>query len=373
VTSVLHLIDDDCNETCMQALETLRARTAAETIAHVIATIDARAGRLARGFIQVPVHPTLRYAPSRFVNFSPALAELSRDSRTEIIHAWGIQAAVVASATRPEVPLLLSLIDPSPTAEVARWIRSFPVGVNVAAGSQLIANRLMAAGISPDRVAVIRGAADFAAINAARRTDLRSRLVGDAQPVVLLSGPASREGGQEVGIWAAAIVKYLHRGLRVLMPYSSREADRLQRWSTTLPHPGMVIVPDRRMNWAELVACSDVFLQPARDEVCVEPLAVAMAGGLPIVATAVRSIAEMIADRQNGFLVRKAEPKLVAARLLTALEDLQTARQVAETARGQAFEVFGVRAFADNYRRVYENLSAQRPISDGVRDTAMVA
>ncbi len=369
--SILHVIDGVSDETALQSLETLRARLTGDDIRHTFFSIATEPRSRAANWIHAPIALAPRLLPTQFLNYSSALR--SGAETASIIHAWGIEAAVMARATMPNAPLVLSVFDPARTTEVARWMRSFAIGATIIAGSQLIQSQLLASGVPPEQIVVVRGAVDFAAINTARRENIRSSVVGHRKPVILLAGPPSRGAGQEVGIWASAIIQHLHRDLTVLLPYDSRESLRMLRWACTLPAPKMVVKPDARFSWAQLVTCADVFLQPAQIEVCIEPLAYAMAGGLPIVATAIRSIAEMIADRHNGLLVKNDAPRLVASRLLTALEDTAQARQVAETARGQAFKVFGLRDFADNHRQVYENLIANRPASDGVRDTAMVA
>lgn len=369
--SILHVIDGGSDETALQSLETLRARLSGDDIRHRFFSIATEARSRAATWVRAPVALAPRLLPTQFLNYSSALRRGAESAA--IIHAWGVEAAVMARATMPNAPLVLTVIDPARTTDAARWMRSFSKGATIIAGSQLILSQLLSSGVPPEQLVVIRGAVDFGAINAARRENIRSGVVGDRKPVVLLAGPPSRGAGQEAGIWASAIIRYLYRDLTVLLPYDSQESLRMQRWAGTLPAPDMVVKPDARLSWAQLVSCADVFLQPAQIEVCTEPLAYAMAGGLPIVATAIRSIAEMIADRHNGLLVKNASPRLVASRLLTALEDTALARQVAETARGQSFKVFGLRDFADNHRRVYENVLANRSASDGVSDTAMVA
>ncbi|MBX3396179.1 MAG: glycosyltransferase family 4 protein [Phycisphaerae bacterium] len=372
MTTILHVVDRSCGPSTLQALNLLRSRLATATPS-AVATIDPASRRTAEIFVSGGIVPAPRLLPTRFVNFASGLAKFAKSCRAEVIHAWGIEAAAVCMTTLPNRPLLITLIEPESAEDAAKWIRSFPIGAGVVADSEFIQSRLVTSGLDMGQVIVIRGAVDLGAINKARRDDVRRRIVGDSGPVILIPGPPERGAGQEAAIWAAGIIQFLHRNLRVLMPYASTEADRLIRWVRTMGLGHMLIVPDARLTWHELVTCADVFLQPAEREVCTPPIAAAMAAGLPIVATAIRSIAEMIADRHNGLLVRKAEPKAVAARLLAAIEDQPLVRQITDVARSQAFEIFSPRASADNYRRVYENLAAGRPIGEGINDTARVA
>jgi hypothetical protein len=370
--SVLHVIDGSTDETQCQIIGTLVGRLRRDQARHVVCAIDPTACERAVGFIGPPVE-LARQRSFPFMSFAPRLGEVAQSAAAGIVHAWGFRAASMCAARLPGKPLLLTLLNPEVTTQTARLVSALPTEATVAVGSQVIRSRLLTAGLPPARVVVIRGPADFAAINAARRQELRQRVVGDGGPVVLMNGPATRGGGQFYGIWACAVVSKVLAGLRVILPYDSTEARRLKRFVTQIQLPEMLIVPSSALTWSQLVACADIFLCPAVEETCTEPLATAMAAGIPVVGTAVRSVAEVIADKHNGLLCKPKDPRGLAARLLAAIEDTDLVRKVTEVARGQAYEVFGIRDFADNYARLYENLLAGRPAFDGISDTAMVA
>lgn len=369
---VLHAIDETCDETVFQVLEILCTRKAVGHVRHTVCSINGRRAADARAFLSVDIHSADRRLSSR-VNWAPRLADLARDSRADIVHAWGIEAAGTCIARLAKTPLVFTLLDPGPTRNVARWLRSFPRSAAVIAGSQVIRTRMIGAGVRPERIVVIRGPVDFRAVNDARAGGFRESLVGSASPVILMSGPASRAGGQYSGLWAAAIVRQVLSDLRVVMPYRSRESARLLRFVRDIGMPSLVTVPPNGATWPQLVCSADVFMIPALDEACTEPVGWAMAAGLPVLGTAVRSVAELIADRSNGLLVKPGIPRNLAAKLLTALEDGDLRRKITEVARGQAYEVFGVRQFVDNYARLYENVQSDRPAGDSIHDSAMVA
>jgi len=309
----------------------------------------------------------------RIMNFAPELSSIAVRAGAQLVHAWGPRAAAAAGTRLRNLALLVSLLKPQSARETATWLRSLAHRAVVAAGSQTARGLLVGAGAAPDRVVVIRGAVDFGEINRARSASQRAELVGEAGPVLLMDGPASRGGGQYYGIWAAAIVRQVCPELRVLMPYGSRERDRLRRFARDIRMEEMFVCVDAPFTWAQLMACCDAFVCPAVEEACGEPLAMAMAAGVPIVASAVRSVTELVADRHNGFLCKPARPRDLAGRMLTAIEDADTRRQVTEVARGQAYEVFGQRSFIDHYERLYENVIQGRAPGDGIRDNAMVA
>src|SRR5262249_29898087 len=155
---------------------------------------------------------------------TPSLADYARERDCELVHAWGIQAARAAGSSLRELPLLVTLMDPACVAEAAQWLHALPGNAVVATSSQVTRASLITHGLVPERLVVIRGLVDFGDIARAKKSEVRREMVDDAAPVVLMSGPPTRSGGQYVGLWAAAIVKQVYRHLRVICPYESRES-----------------------------------------------------------------------------------------------------------------------------------------------------
>ncbi len=369
MTAVLHVIDRSCDETQLQVLELLRSRQRGSDWAHVLCAIDGPTAVRAARFWREDIHRAeRRLLPA--MNWTPQLAPVVRRTESRILHAWGLEAAAACSARLPGMPLVMTLLNPDATHDAAKWLRSFPTDATVVAGTQVVRSRLVTAGVARERIVVIRGPVDFGDINQARRQNVRREVVGDARPVLLLSGPPSRGGGQFDGIWAAAVLRQVYRDLRVVMPYDSPEADRLHRFALSTRIPDLLAIPDPRLTWPQLLACADVFVVPAADEVCTEPISTAMAAGVVVVGTAVRSVAELIGHQHNGLLCKPGRPRLLAGRIITALEDQDLRRRVTEVARGQAYEVSSVRAFVANYARLHQNVLTGQDPGDGVGDTA---
>jgi glycosyltransferase involved in cell wall biosynthesis len=358
---------------------------------HPLLSIDGPTAARAARFLGRPV-PSIPKRPW-LLGRAPGLKARAESLGVSLVHAWGVEAAGVCASQLPDLPLVLTLANPESFKDAARWIRSFPTDATVVVGSQAARAILVSSGIVPERVVVIRYPADFSAINHARSENLRPSLVADASPVLLMPGPPSRSGGQYYGLWAAAIVKQVHPNLRVLLPYDSRESRRLRRFVRQIRLPDMLTIPDpellsvpaprlpavggsrrlSRLTWPELATCADLFLAPAAEETAVDSISVAMAAGLPIVASAVRSICELISDHQTGLLCKPAQPRLLAARILTALDDRDLRRRLADAARAQAYEALSPRAFIEDHHRLHENILHGRPPADGLRDPLLAA
>ncbi len=378
MSTLVHLIGEDCNPAAVGALPFLLKRIGANVFRQRVVAMD-------------PVQaPRLERRLDRPVETAPSAARLARLLRLEwlvgpglqqrfigqqvrLIHAWG-RSAQAACRTIPGVPHVVTLPG-APDQAVARRLRaSLAENTTLVVGSQTARRRLAEHGLPPERIVVVRAPVDFGAINTARRDNRRAELLdGDDGPLILTTGPASRDGGQSEAAWAVVIVRHFFPALRVAIPFASPERDRIRRYLLANHLGRMIVTPPDDWTWPQLAAAADVLIEPARRDAPTEPLAFAMAAGAAIVGVAVRSTTELIADRHTGLLSRDGSPRGLAAPLLRMLEDADLRRKLSETARGQAYEVFSVREYVDNMRRLYANVLEGRKPGEGVRDTAMSA
>lgn len=106
-----------------------------------------------------------------------------------------------------------------------------------------------------------------------------------------------------------------------------------------------------------VVAAARVYVQAARERTEILPLAIleAMAAGVPVVATDVGGVADVVRDDDTGLLVAPEDPGALAAALLRLLAD----DELADRLRLSAFELVGATSFtadglADAFVAAYE-------------------
>lgn len=229
----------------------------------------------------------------------------------------------------------------------------------------------MEAGAPREFTTIIRPGVDFAAIRAARERTPRDGLgLPSSGRIYLTISPPSRAAGHFAAAWAMAILHQLSPESRLIIPGCSREQLRLARLREQIYCPEILELTEDRHAIAELLAISDMLVVPASGDVPTGWLAWAMAASVPIVATAVPAIAELIADRHNGFLCRSCEPHAVAARICRAWESPDLVRQCTETARGQGYDVFRAQASLAQYEQLFDNLAGGLEPSTNLQDTA---
>jgi glycosyltransferase involved in cell wall biosynthesis len=116
-----------------------------------------------------------------------------------------------------------------------------------------------------------------------------------------------------------------------------------------------VILPGRTeiRDWLER---ADVFVHSSRWEGFGIVLLEAMLAGLPIVATRVSAVPEVVVDGKTGLLVEAGDPAALAAQLGALLTDLERAAALGEAGRQRALSEFSVARMADRTRTLYDDV-----------------
>lgn len=105
-----------------------------------------------------------------------------------------------------------------------------------------------------------------------------------------------------------------------------------------------VVLAGERSDVPGLLPAFDVFLLPSRYEGLPTVLVEAMACGIPVVATAVNAVSDVVVPGQTGLLVPPRRPDLMAAAVRYLLDRPAIAAQMAETARVRLGDRFGIAA-----------------------------
>ncbi len=100
----------------------------------------------------------------------------------------------------------------------------------------------------------------------------------------------------------------------------------------------------------------DAFVLPSRFEGLPLSILDAMLAELPVVATDVGSNGEAVRDQVTGRLVAAEDPEALAAALRDVLADPERARELGRAGRALALERFTVRAQAQRYEALYDEL-----------------
>ncbi len=115
-----------------------------------------------------------------------------------------------------------------------------------------------------------------------------------------------------------------------------------------------VLLAGVQTNVSQWLRAFDIFALPSRREGV--PLAIleALSSGLPVVATSVGGVPEVI-DDTVGLLAPRENPQLFADALTTLLDDRVTRNEMARNARGRAVQDYSFSNMVDQYLAVFQS------------------
>ncbi len=336
-----------------------------------LAAIDPAAGRTLRR-----LNHSIDLLP-RFLGIdtlaAPAVVRFAGRRRVDLIHAWGVHAAVAARAL-PRTPLVVGLFDPLVAMREVKRIRAIarPEKFAVLCSCEIVRRRLIEGGLAAEFAVVIRPGVDFSLINRCRRGSLRERIgLTRDEYVAIVPEPVTRAGGQWEACYAATLRNHLSGGVRIVLPGRSREQRRIARFINMLPLTPSLLTPGDQYPFEHLLAVADVVLVTPRGDMSTTSIAWAMASGAAVIATAVHSTAEILANKVNGLLFKQVPGKSMAASILKVLANRGSQEKVKEAARGQAYEVFGLRRHVEQTMRLYQNVVSGAAPGEGIVDSAL--
>jgi starch synthase len=121
----------------------------------------------------------------------------------------------------------------------------------------------------------------------------------------------------------------------------------------------MGVVPHERM--PAFMWGLDVFVNPSRAESFGVAALEAAASGVPVVASHVGGLPEVVADGETGLLVPPEDPAALAAALAGLIRDPSRRRALGRSARERAVALYDWQACARRMEQLYEETLGREP------------
>ena len=115
-----------------------------------------------------------------------------------------------------------------------------------------------------------------------------------------------------------------------------------------------------RRDLGDLLAAMDVFVMPSLWEGLPLSMILAMGAAMPVVATEVAGIPEIVVDRETGWLVPAGNALALATALAEVFADRERAEKVGNAARDFVLPRFGVDGYINSVSGLYDRLLHER-------------
>ena len=293
------------------------------------------------------------------------IAGLLRSIRPAVVH-WHAARAHALGA-------LASLLMPGPARVLSRRVQ-FPVRRSlgskllyalpidrVAAISGAVRDALVRSGVDAAKIEIVPSGIDLTApADSPDRTVLRRGLGSEDGHVVALTVSALAPGkGHHDLLRAAALAVETAPRLRLWIAGEGPLRSDLEAESRALGLAGRVQFLGFRTDIHPLLGAADFFCLATESEGLGSSILEAMAAGLPVVATRVGGVPEVVEDGRTGVLVPASDPAALARAMARMVGDGGLRREMGEKARQRA-ALFSADRTAEGTDRVYREALRRR-------------
>ncbi|MBF8272642.1 MAG: hypothetical protein HW380_1747 [Magnetococcales bacterium] len=111
---------------------------------------------------------------------------------------------------------------------------------------------------------------------------------------------------------------------------------------------------------AQLLRCLDLFVLPSQAEGTPLTILEAMATGLPVVATRVGGVADLVQEGHTGTLVPPSDPEALAQAILRHLHDPQWSKNLGVAGRKRVMALHSLESMVESYHILFQNHLLQK-------------
>ncbi len=291
-----------------------------------------------------------------------ALSRVLRSWRAEVVHTHLVHADVYGTLAARDAPLVSTKHNDDPfrlgpfryvERALARRVRRI-----VAITHALARFNVERVGLPADKLSVIHYGLDDLPPSWGPNPDVR--LPRGARVLLSVSRLVGQKG-LDVAVAALPRVRERHPSAVLVVFGEGPLRAELQERARALGVADALFLPGRAGDVAEWLRRADVFVHPARWEGFGLVLLEAMLASLPVVASHVSSIPEIVVHGETGALVPPDDARAVADAIARLLDDEALARRLGAAGLDRARASFSVAQMAERTLAVYEQALTERP------------
>lgn len=296
------------------------------------------------------------------------LTEFNKIIKTEkpdLIHvqAWNPMAGkfAIMAARQKKIPLIVTEHDPFPL----NWPKSiYKKWANQKVAKMITvshANQKMLEEIYPEMIGrlttIHNGIEKFASINESKRQQIRREIfkAGPETKVILGVGTLHERKGFKYLIGAYAKIHKDFSNSRLVIVGEGPERNSLENLIKNLSLSDKVFLIGQRDDVPDLMQSANLMVLPSLKEAFGLVLIEAMHAGLPIIASQVGGIPEIIMDQKNGILIEPANKNSLVKALNKLLSKDELAKQLSKNGL-EHWKNFSASQMAEKTGQIYQEI-----------------
>jgi len=301
----------------------------------------------------------------------PAIRKLVAVCNPDIIESHAVKSHFLIRLTginqgRPWIAFHHGYTWTSPRTKIYNYLDrwSLPAATTVVTDCHSFASALEDIGVRREQIVIQHSSVDaFSPASDQEVLELRQTLgIPVGTEVVLCVGRLSREKAQADLVEAVALLrrKNKDRKIRFIIVGEGPDEQMLKGLTRSFLVEDWFIFTGYVSDLRPYYTLANVLVLPSHTEGSPNVLLEAMAAELPIVATAVGGVPEMVTDEKEALLVEKHNPPALARALGRLLSDTDLQKKLAAAAR-QSISTYSPALYCESILSVYQNcLGANR-------------
>jgi L-malate glycosyltransferase len=222
--------------------------------------------------------------------------------------------------------------------------------------SRHVVEPFLSDGMQTARTQVIYNGIDFSRLRPKTNINPRRLLgIADDATVITAIGSLVRLKGQDILIQAVRSLRTAH-DVHVLIVGDGPDRGEFERLATELGVQTKIRFLGHSDDIGAICAASDIFAHASRSDSFGLVLAEAGYFGLPVVATAVGGIPEVVEDGVTGLLVPPEDPQALAAALAPLINDREYRERLGRAGKKRIAALFSVERMVENFHQTYDRL-----------------
>lgn len=300
-----------------------------------------------------------------------------RKNQIDLLHAFDFYTTVFAvpAARLAGVPVVLAsrreLAQLRGTWQRRAFTMACRMATRVVVNSRAAQASLQNGHISHGRFVIVHNCVNLEALRpGVAAQEVRRRLgIPETAPVAGLTANLRPEKDIATFVRAAAQVNAALPEARFVVIGEGAERPALESLAGELGMREKIFFVGDRRDVGDLVNALDVFVLCSRSESFPNVILEAMALGLPVVATNVGGVPELVENGASGCLVPPGDPAAIAQRLLELFRNSEMRRGMGEAGRLRVEREFTPLHMRQKLEHLYDSLLAEKKVAAGERHT----
>ena len=305
------------------------------------------------------------------------LIKLLRRERVQIVHTHeffsGTLGRIAALLAQTSVKILM-------LHNKDRWKGSIHIIVDRILANwtdKIVANSIsvkeftiQCTGLNPNNFEVVYNGIDLTRFNPflISRKTIRSELgIKNSTPTLVIVGRLTTQKGHRYLINALPTVLEKYPELRLFVvgddsPFDTSTKEEIFKLVNTMGLTENVIFLGERKDVPDILYAADIFVLPSLWEGFGLVIAEAMAAGVPVIASKIDGIPEVVIDSVTGILVPPKNPEAIANAILYLLNNPNKAKKMGQAGRERVEKCFSVDEMVRKWDKLYQELLIKKGI-----------